>query len=125
MHQTPFPVPEYKSPGGGIKVAKTTHLSNIVNSVIFFCAEKYGAGEVFNFATVVIYESGSVATEFSSRNFPYYVGQANLESDNSSPIDIIATVGPDSVSIALINGKYFDLNYGRPYSGSAYERFIS
>ena len=115
FNQLPYPVPKYKTNGIGYRIG--AFQDKQYESVTFWTNRASGENskaaidqEVV--CSIVVKEGKFKSCEIISRSHPNYVGQGYFNS-GVRKIDWEATKDGVGGSIAIINGKYFNLKLGR------------
>jgi len=115
FNQLPYPVPKYKTNGIGYRIGAFQNKQ--YESVSFWTNRASGenskeAKDQEVVCSIVVKEGKFKSCEIISRSHPNYVGQGYFNS-GVRKIDWVATKDGVGGSIAIINGKYFNLRLGR------------
>ena len=122
--ESPFPTPEYSSPGNGNGPIQTEIAGKkiIGHNVIIGRGEhsehlfKNAEDKYVTYFTILTIsdskETGNPVTA-TSRNHPHYLSQGSLNTSTKSRVDWIATQLADKNAYAIVNSRLFDLRVGR------------
>ena len=124
LFESPFPTPEYSSPGngngnieteiGGKKIAgHYVIIGNGEHSAHLF---KNPNDEYFTYFTILTISDGKDLgnpVSATSRNHPHYLSQGSLNTSSESRVDWIAVQLADKNAYAIVNSRFFDLRVGR------------
>lgn len=124
LNVSPFPTPEYASPGNGNGAIETiiSEKKIIGHYVIIGKGEHsdylFGNPEdeyvtYFTILTISDEMESENPVMASSRNHPHYVSQGSLNTSSKSRVDWIATQFADKNAFAMVNSRLFDLRVGR------------
>jgi hypothetical protein len=124
LFDSPFPTPEYASPGNGNGTIETEiGGKNIIGHNVFI-----GRGEhsehlfknaedtYITYFTILTISDGKETENpvmATSRNHPHYLSQGSLNTSTKSRVDWIATQLADKNAYAIVNSRFFDLRVGR------------
>lgn len=119
---SPFPVPDYETAGNGnfpIKLkledkqlighAATVYKNDEMNHL--FNSDTTDALTYFSIITIATNNNEHVIA--TSRNHPNYVAQGSLNIGTESNVDWVAFQTPNKGAFAIVNGKFFDLEFGK------------
>ena len=124
LFNSPFPTPEYESPGNGNSPIETEIGGKkiIGHTVIIGKGEhseylfKNLNDEYITYFTILTISDG-METEnpvsATSRNHPHYLSQGSLNTSSKSRVDWIATQFADKNAYGIVNTRIFDLRVGR------------
>lgn len=124
LFESPFPTPEYSSPGNGNGPIQTAiGGKNIIgHNVIIGRGEhsehlfKNTDDKYVTYFTILTIADGKETgnpVSATSRNHPHYLSQGSLNTSTKSRVDWIATQLADENAYAIVNSRLFDLRVGR------------
>jgi hypothetical protein len=124
LYDSPFPTPNYSSPGNGngsveteiagkkiighnVIIGKGEHSKHLFNNA----SDKY-----ITYFTILVVADGQEKENpvlATSRNHPHYLSQGSLNTSTKSRVDWVAVQLADKNAYAIINSRLFDLEIGR------------
>jgi len=124
LYPSPFPTPEYVSPGngngsieteiGGKKIiGQNIIIGNGEHSTHLFKNPADKNVSYFTILTIADGEKTKNPVLASSRNHPHYLSQGSLNTSTKSRVDWVAVQLADKNAYAIINSRLFDLRVGR------------
>ncbi|WNJ20307.1 hypothetical protein [Pontibacter sp. G13] len=124
LQLSPFPTPEYDSPGNGNAELSLTISGKKLTGQTITLAKGTGTESLFetiegdeaHYFTILAISDESDAEQpvvASSRNHPNYLAQGSLNPTSKGRVDWVAVQMADGHSIAVVNGRIFDLSAGR------------
>lgn len=124
LYDSPFPTPEYSSPGNGNgPVATEIGGKNIIGHNVIIGRGKHSehlfknADDLYiTYFTILTITDGKDSENpvlATSRNHPHYLSQGSLNTTTKSRVDWIATQLADKNAFAIVNSRFFDLRVGR------------
>lgn len=124
LFESPFPTPEYFSPGNGNGHIQTEIGGKkiIGHYVIIGRGEhsehlfKNADDEYVTYFTILTIADGKVTenpVQATSRNHPHYLSQGSLNTSTKSRVDWISTQLADKNAYTIVNLRLFDLRVGR------------
>lgn len=124
LFKTPFPTPNYESPGNGNGPIETKISGkSIIGHYIIIGKGKHSEhlfqnpeDETTTYFTILTIADGKETenpVDATSRNHPHYLSQGSLNTSAKSRVDWIAVQMADKNAYAVVNSRIFDLRVGR------------
>ncbi len=124
LYDSPFPTPEYVSPGNGIGPVETEISGKTIKGQSAIIAKGKHSEHLFgqkddkyvSYFTILTISDGKdseTPSNASSRNHPNYLSEGSLNISTKSRVDWVAIQLADGNAYAIVNGRIFDLRVGR------------